>query len=201
MNNAAFLKSYLINPSELKQEWKHQLEYSKGFNFSKVDVYPLDFFTIYFQKLLTDLLDKLGPSKNIRLQIHDKNIVNAKYYLGNIHKDAARLIALTIPIIVNDFEPINFYDENIPVEPRNNQNERKKMGIAWRPASMGAANFNYPIEQRVHYSKKHPTLLNVNKFHNVRILNDELPRVLLQLSYDIDFDTFVSKNPTDWEVL
>ena len=43
------------------------------------------------------------------------------------------------------------------------------------------------------YSENHPTLMNVQNWHNVRVLDLAPPRVFIQMSYDIHFDDFVQQ--------
>ena len=48
--------------------------------------------------------------------------------------------------------------------------------------------------QIAQYSEMHPTLVNVNNYHNVRVLDVSEPRIFIQMSYDLTFDDFISKN-------
>lgn len=36
--------------------------------------------------------------------------------------------------------------------------------------------------------------MNVNNFHNVRVIDDSHTRIFVQMSYDITFDEFIAKD-------
>ena len=49
--------------------------------------------------------------------------------------------------------------------------------------------------QTSQYSTKHPTLINVHNHHNVRVIDKDIPRIFVQMSYDEHFDDIVKNNP------
>lgn len=182
MKNVALLKSYqLDNKETLEFRWNEQVQFKFGFNYIARNYVDLEFFTDYFQKVITDIANIAGPYKNIVIQCHDKLLHDEKWHLNVIHTDAERLTCITIPILCNDFETVNFYD-NDEVGVRGLSPNRKP-------------------KQRVTYSTKHPNLVNVSNLHNVRILDDINPRILLQLSYDVTFDDMISRNKDFWEIV
>lgn len=182
MNNFAILKTIRLDSSDiLEKEWNHQLTQCGNFSFKERNYVDYDFFTPYFKKQIDNISEVVGPYKNLVLQVHDKSLYDNKWYLNVIHKDAERKTCITIPVKINKFEPINFYDII------NNDTR--------------GANPNQKPSQRVIYSTEHPNLVNVNHFHNVRVIEDDSPRVLLQLSYDLEFEEIVSSNRECWEIL
>ena len=72
-------------------------------------------------------------------------------------------------------EPVNFYDDLADIPDRG-------VPITATP------------NQRGQYSDNHPTLMNVNNYHNVRVIDESQPRIFIQMSYDIPFDEFTKKN-------
>lgn len=182
MNNLAALKTVEIDEVELLNEWHNQIAHSHSFEWKHRNYVPISFFTEYFQSLLNQIIDEIGlEPKNILLQLHDKRLCDDKWYLKITHRDDDRLTCLTVPLVYSKLEPIRFYDDSyMPV--RGQDNKAKPVQTAC-------------------YSKIHPTLVNVNNLHNVRVVDDGDPRVLLQISYDTHFDKIISKNPDKWLVL
>jgi len=181
LNNIAILKPIELDPiTTIELEWDRQVAFNRGFNYDLRNYVEFDFFTLYFKNLIKNITTIVGLYKNILLQIHDKKLIDAKWYLSTIHKDAERLSCITIPLLYNMNEPVNFY--GLDELPRGASPNRKPT-------------------QRLNYSRKHPNLVNVNNYHNVRLLDDLSPRVLLQLSYDKHFDEIVYKNPDYWEIM
>jgi hypothetical protein len=182
MNNLAELLTVrLDDPSVIKNHWDDLVSNAHHIWDSRNYV-GLEFFNPYYKNLLTGIIDGIGlPYKNIVIQCHDKSLKDGKWYLTTTHRDDDRLTCMTIPIVYNLQEPINFYDNSITIPPRGKPNPYK------------------PIQTSV-YSSNYPTLVNVNNLHNVRVLQDSFSRILLQISYDYEFDEIVNKNPNIWNI-
>tara|TARA_R110002073_G_scaffold90887_1_gene214332 strand:- start:523 stop:813 length:291 start_codon:yes stop_codon:yes gene_type:complete len=45
------------------------------------------------------------------------------------------------------------------------------------------------------YSINYPTLMNVGNWHSIRTMSSEAPRIFIQMSFNIPFDTFVDNIP------
>lgn len=180
MNNIAELVGYKLDKPEIIQnEWKKLICEKHDFKFQARTYVNLDFFTHYFQNLINDISGKVGQYKNIVIQCHDKFLHDEKWHLNVIHKDAERLCCITVPIIYNQAETVNFY--------KTDGLDRGKSP-------------NRKADQRLAYSLIHPNLVNVSNYHNVRVLEDISPRILLQLSYDVKFDEIINKNSSLWVV-
>lgn len=174
-NNLAELLDICIDPIGLQVQWRNQIEYSQGFKWQERNYVEIEFFTSYFQILLETVNDLINEEpKNYVLQCHDKSLIDNKWYLNIAHKDDDRKTCITIPLIYSRMETINFYDDDADIPKRGKHITAKPSQIGW-------------------YSEKHPTLVNVNNYHNVRVLSTDEPRVLLQLSYDLTFEEIISK--------
>lgn len=183
MNNLAELLTVSIDSNELASNWYEQIKYSDSFVYDTRNYVPISFFNNYFQNLITTITDEMKIAyKNIILQVHDKSLVDGKYSLNITHKDADRISCLTVPLVYNKMEPIRFYDDSVVLPSRKQQ-------ITAKPEQVSA------------YSNKHPTLVNVNKLHNVRVINDDDPRILLQLSFDQKFDDIIKSQTSKWRIL
>jgi hypothetical protein len=182
MNNLAELTSVrLDDPTTIKNNWDNLVS-STSHVWDSRNYVGLGFFNEYYKKLLSDIIESVGvPYKNIVIQCHDKSLKDGKWYLTTTHRDDDRFTCVTIPIVYNLQEPINFYDDSIVVPPRGKPNTQK------------------PIQTSL-YSSKNPTLVNVSNLHNVRVIQDNFPRILLQISYDYKFDDIVSKKPNIWNI-
>jgi hypothetical protein len=177
-NNIAEIKDVSINIEELRTAWSEQLIFTGNYSWEPRNYVDLEFFTSYFQQLLSHIADLIDEKpKDYIIQIHDPNLVTNKWYLTDTHRDADRNTCITLPVYYNRMEPINFY---------NDVNEvpgfRKDKSIKANP------------NQIAQYSEMHPTLVNVNNYHNVRVLDVSEPRIFIQMSYDLTFDDFISKN-------
>ena len=182
MNNLAELICINIDSIEIEKEWD-QFVASSQHNWDTRNYVGIEFFNPYFKNLLTNIIQNVGlPFKNIVIQCHDKTLKDGKWYLTTTHRDEDRLSCITIPIKYNLQEPINFYSDTIVVPNRGKSNSQK------------------PI-QTSRYSTTHPTLVNVNNLHNVRVVADSYPRILLQVSYDIEFSDLIGKNPLIYKIL
>lgn len=174
-NNLAEILDIHINPDLLYLEWLKQIEYSHGYCWLERNYVEIEFFTSYFQILLETVNDLINEEpKNYVLQCHDKSLIDDKWYLNIAHKDDDRKTCITIPLIYSRMETINFYDDDADIPQRGKPITTKPSQVGW-------------------YSEKHPTLVNVNNYHNVRVLSTDEPRVLLQLSYDLTFEEIISK--------
>ena len=122
--------------------------------------------------------------KNYLIQVSDMHLFKHKKFLDIVHKDVDRQSCITIPIKYNIMEPIMFYDDIPDIQPE----EYRKLGKPW-PAK--------PV-QILNYSQKHPTLVNLQKLHSVRIIDNTSPRILFQLSYDIPYFDIIDINPSVW---
>ena len=188
-NNLAELTDIDIDVNVLQAEWAKQVVYQSGYDWQARNHVSFLFFTVYYQQLLLSIEDIIGEKpKNYIIQSCDptiisdtyarrpgpQSILSDKWYLNITHKDADRKTCISIPIYYNRMEPINFYDSiGIP----KNRGDHIKV----KPVQVGQ------------YSEDHPTLVNVNNYHNVRVL-DEGPRVFIQMGYDITFDELLSKD-------
>lgn len=181
MNNLAELITVNIDPAEVLNAWEEQ---KQRINFLPGDwrtEINIENFTDYYKNLLNQCIEeiKIKP-KNVLIQIHEEKLIQEKYYLTFTHTDIDRLTCLTIPIIYNKLEPIRFYDKNIKIPPRGQPITEK------------------PIQTSC-YSDNHPTLVNVNNPHNVRVIDKNYTRILLQLSFDEKFDDIVFSNSNIWK--
>jgi hypothetical protein len=182
MNNLAELTVVPLNTKEITNEWDSFIV-SKMHSWDTRNYVSIDFFSAYFQNMLNNILNAINiPYKNIVIQCHDKALKDGKWYLTTTHRDEDRMSCITIPIKYNLQEPINFYTDDILVPNRGKSNPQKPC-------------------QTSKYSINHPTLVNVNNLHNVRVIADSFPRILLQISYDTPFPTIIEKNPSIWKIL
>jgi hypothetical protein len=183
MNNLAELSAVTINRAEIETEWEKQVRLVPGYVWDNRNYVSESFFTDYFRNLLNTIVKEVGITpKNYVLQIHDKRLVDEKWYLNITHKDDDRLTCITIPILYNKLEPIRFYDDALTNLPRGKPTTEK------------------PVQTST-YSDLHPTLVNVNNWHNVRIIDQVAPRILLQLSYDETFDNIIGLNSSKWKII
>ena len=176
-NNLAELRSIDINLDVLQAEWTKQVTFASDHIWEPRNYVSYTFFTLYFQHLLLDIENILGEKpKDYIIQMHDpKLVINDKWYLNIAHKDADRKTCINIPIYYNHMEPVNFYDDLADIPDRG-------VPITATP------------NQRGQYSDNHPTLMNVNNYHNVRVIDESQPRIFIQMSYDLSFEDLVSKD-------
>jgi len=176
-NNLAELRSVDIDIGVLRTEWEAQVVYQFDHAWEARNYVSFEFFTAYYKQLLLDIENKIGETPlNYIIQMHDPKLITDKWYLNIAHKDADRLACITIPVYYNRMEPINFYDDVFEKMPEHGK------PITTRPNQVGQ------------YSECHPTLVNVNNYHNVRILDEVEPRIFIQMSYNIHFDDLIEKN-------
>jgi hypothetical protein len=204
-NNIAEIKDVSINIEELRTAWVEQVKFAGNYSYGQRNYVDLDWFIPYFQYLLLETEKALGiKPKNYIIQVadpallgkEDPNSTNVrrnatgeqgeqgsyryqdKYYLTIPHTDYDRASCVTFPITYNLMEPVNFWndlaDEDVP-------DRGKPMSI--KPS------------QTSQYSTKHPTLINVHNHHNVRVIDKDIPRIFVQMSYDEHFDDLVKNNP------
>jgi hypothetical protein len=193
-----------INIESLRAAWAEQLVFSGDFEWGKRNYVSLDFFTAYFQHLLLDIENVIGEeSKDYIIQLHDRSIpsyteelYNDKYYLDIIHKDEYRTSCVNIPIYYDKLEPVYFYDDE------NVQKKIVEHGAYTHDGlpriHLAQAGSKTPIRmipnQVGQYSENHPTIMNVQNWHNVRVIDLEPPRIFIQICYDIHFDEIVAKD-------
>ena len=170
-NNLAELKDVSINLESLRTAWTEQVIFAENYSWKPRNYVSYTFFTVYFQRLLLEIENMLGEKpKDYIIQMHDPSIViNDKWYLNITHKDADRNTCVNIPIYYNHMEPVNFYDningsidKDEPKWPNHHRLRPTKI-TSEKPNQIG------------YYSEKHPTLMNVNNFHNVRVLDEQQP--------------------------
>jgi hypothetical protein len=184
-SNLAELISVDIDTSILASEWQsYKDENRNSINwkfrvFLEYDVLP-DFLKSLADKIY-DIIKK--HPKNFILQVYDKELFDHKKFLDIVHKDVDRQTCITIPVLYNTIEPIVFYNDNPDIQPES----YKTLNKPWP---------DKPI-QKACYSKNHPTLVNLQTLHNVRIFDDS-PRILFQLSYDIGYASMIDENPSIW---
>ena len=176
INNLAELQDVSINIESLRESWEEQKILAGNYEWKERNYVDLTFFTVYFQHLLLDIENILGEKpKNYIIQMHDpSNVINDKWYLNIAHKDDDRKSCINIPVYYNRMEPVNFYDDLTDIPDRGKP-------ITATPNQIGQ------------YSDHHPTLMNVNNYHNVRVIDESQPRIFIQMSYDITFDEFIKK--------
>ena len=203
-NNLAELKDVSIKIESLRAAWAEQLVFSGDFEWGKRNYVELDFFTAYFQHLLVDIENVIGKKpKDYIIQLHDRSIpsytdtlYNDKFYLGIIHKDEYRTSCVNIPVYYDKMEPVHFYNDE-DVMKRIEEYEIYTHDGLPRIALMHTGGLKNPLgiipNQVGQYSENHPTLMNVQNWHNVRVMELAPPRIFIQMSYDIHFDEIVAK--------
>jgi hypothetical protein len=188
MDNVAELVHLPLDDEKvIHSEWQELLKQKADFNWGYRNYQPISFFSDYFKNLIKNISDLVDlPYKNILIQVHDNQIhtepMSPKETLTTVHKDIARLCCITVPIFYSDLEPIYFYDDDAAPKYRG-QPPIKKPNQSYR------------------YSKKYPTLVNVNNLHNVRVVKTDMPRILLQISYDVKFQSIVGHKPDIWTII
>jgi hypothetical protein len=184
MNNLAMLIPVDIDLSILKNEWIYQYQLIKDTKIKPNNVYKtLDIFTGFFKNLLEEIIEVVDlPPQDYMIQYHDINHNSKRNYLTGIHRDTYRKTCITLPIEVNEDEPICFYDE-VPLTQDRRLDQHTKPNL------------------ESSYSKQHPTLVNVSNLHNIRIINDMLPRILLQINYNYDFIDIIKHKKDIWEII
>ena len=189
LTNLAELTTITIDKHELQSAWNSFVdENSNQLDWGFRVMIDYNHLSYYFKNLLGSILEVVDAKpKNYMFQVFDKRLYDKKYQLNIVHKDVDRLSCITIPLTYNVMEPVMFYKDIPDINPE----EYKKTGRPWPEK---------PI-QIARYSDKHPTLVNVNNLHNVRVLEEISPRVLLQISFDCSFDNIIDKNPTIWRVI
>jgi hypothetical protein len=145
-----------------------------------------------------------NPSRLI-VQMHDVSLnVRGKTYLQIPHRDESRLSCISIPITYDLMEPVLFYvppKELLPyLELQESRNRRGNDHLHSRLTSdtSGIKSPKYTAltpDQIGKYSINHPTLMNVSNWHSVRTMSIDSPRIFIQMSFDIPFDTFVDNIP------
>ena len=187
MNNIAnLLPVVLDSPDVLQAQWEEQWQLLQDRKDLQARNYTdISEFTDYFQQLFTNILTAINlPYQRFIVQHHDYQHNNNKMsYVSQMHFDTERKCCITIPIFSQ--EPICFYND-VAAE---DFNSNRTLGKYKKPT------------QVCRYSSKHPSLVNVQNVHNVFITDVELPRVLLQISYDFTFDEIVKGNPSIFKVL
>jgi len=160
-----------------------------------------DFFTEYFQNLLLEIENVLGekPTQYI-IQLHDGSIpaftdelYQNKFEYKVIHKDEYRTSCVNIPVNYDKMEPVYFYsDETLYKLSTTKKPGESRLSFS-RPNGVTAPKVDPLPDQVGQYSENHPTLMNVQNWHNVRVMDLASPRVFIQTSYDIHFDEFIQK--------
>jgi hypothetical protein len=184
--NLAELLPVTINSRELTYQWENFLKDNiQNFVWDfRVFFQPKDLGD-YFKTLIeavTECIDEVP--KYYMLQVFDKRLYKHKEFLNVIHKDADRKSCITIPLAYNIMESVLFYHEIPGLKPE----EHRKTNKPWPEKPCQVAK----------YSDNHPTLVNVQNLHNVRVLDETSPRVLLQISYDKAFDDMITDNQSIW---
>jgi len=189
LHNLAELIPVDINCQELTTQWEMFLEnHINSINWDfRVFIQP-DILDDYFKNLLKCITDAVEEKpKYYMLQVFDTRLYKYKRFLNLAHKDVDRKSCITIPLSYNAMEAVLFYNDIPGLSPE----EHRKTNLPW------------PEEpcQVAEYSQNHPTLVNVQNLHNVRVLDETSPRVLLQLSFDSTFDMMISRNPSLWRII
>lgn len=184
MSNLAELTSISLDtPEVLDQEFKKLCDSQPNYNWHTRSYVYMHFFTDYWKDVVDKVLDEINlPYIDILFQTHHKELWDEKWYLTVTHTDVYRNSCITIPIYYDNMEPVNFYGPS--------ENDKYPVTASHNP--------NVPIQKSV-YSRKHPSLVNVQTRHNVRILNDSSPRILLQISYKHRYEDIIERNPSIWK--
>ena len=188
MNNIAEVKNVNIDLDVFRDEWEKQVIHAGAdFDWQPRTYVPLDWFTPFFQTYLLEAEEALQEKpKNYLLQVHDPDLCDDKWYLNISHIDELRHTCLTTPIHYSKMEPVCFYtDEAVGVA----ESEDGTAGSYVRGKPITAT-----PDQVAQYSEKHPTLLNVKHYHNVRLLDIKYKRIFIQMSFDKPFDEFIEKD-------
>lgn len=212
MNNIAEMITCNLDDSEiLYDRWKEQYLEFKDILHLERNLLSIEQFNGYFKSLLQDVIDQIGlPYTQLIVQYHDVGVNDDKLQLSYVHADTQRKSCITIPVVAK--EPVLFYDfspdhgykkidmtnnaqrtiENIKAstpEPVKPNFKSQKIGKIRKP------------NQVVTYSKKHPTLVNVSNLHSLFFMETKEPRILLQISYDIEFDEIIKNKPELFRVV
>ena len=200
MNNLAELTDISIDIEGLRIAWKEQVvKAGDSIDWTYRNYVEFSFFTEYFQKILIDIENVLGEKpKDYIIQVADPsmNIKDApKFYLNIPHKDANRNTCINLPIYYNRMEPVNFFDEEKIKKFLGKTTEPDATSLGYSSGPIATRHYlSIPPLQIGHYSSNHPTLMNVNNFHNVRVIDNSHKRIFVQMNYDTYFDEFVQKD-------
>ena len=186
-NNAAQLTTiHLEDQQVLKKEWLLLLDHFKDKiqsdpNFT--DKILIGEFTPYFQKLFHIIIEELTiETQYACIFYHDYLTYKTKVeHTSHIHMDTNREAAVSIPIETPD--PLLFY--NFDEKYLNN----KRLHSIKKP------------NQILNYEHNHPTLINTRNLHNVFVLDESLPRVLLQIHCYESFNSIYQRNQNKLRVL
>lgn len=206
-NNLAELLDVSINIESLRAAWAEQIVFAgDDYEWSKRNYVELDFFTAYFQHLLLDIQNVIGeePTQYI-IQLHDRSLpgysdslYNDKFYLNIIHKDEYRTSCVNIPVYYDKFEPVHFYDDEDVMEriiKHQSYTGDPTTSLSLRDPTNGIKTPLGIVPNQIgQYSENHPTIMNVQNWHNVRVMDLAPPRVFIQLSFDKHFDEIVAKD-------
>ncbi len=207
LNNLAELLDVSINIESLRAAWAEQVVFAgEDYEWSKRNYVELDFFTIYFQHLLLDIQNVIGeePTQYI-IQLHDRSLpgysdslYNDKFYLNIIHKDEYRTSCVNIPVYYDKFEPVHFYNDEDVIEriiTHKSHTGDPTASLSLRDPTNGVKTPLGIVPNQIgQYSENHPTIMNVQNWHNVRVMDLAPPRVFIQLSFDKHFDEIVAKD-------
>ena len=206
-NNLAELLDVSINIESLRAAWAEQVVFAgDDYEWGKRNYVDLDFFTPYFKHLLLDIENVVGeePTQYI-IQLHDRSLpgysdtlYNDKFYLNIIHKDEYRTSCINLPIYYDKFEPVHFYNDEDVIEriiKHQSYTGDPTTSLSLRDPTNGVKTPLGIVPNQIgQYSENHPTLMNVQNWHNVRVMDLAPPRVFIQMSYDIHFDEIVAKD-------
>jgi hypothetical protein len=187
-NNIAELLPITIDNSLLKSEYDSFIEGAKDISWDWRTYVYKEQLPKYFNQVTESIIELINVTpKNYLFQVYDPRVYKEKWYLNIVHKDDDRKTCITIPVSINDLEPVMFYRdiENVDFK------DYKKTNKAWPEKP----------EKICKYSVQHPNLVNVSKLHNVRVLDMSNPRVLFQLSFDESFQDIIKRNPDIWKVM
>jgi|694.fasta_scaffold17442_18 hypothetical protein len=185
--NLAELIPINIDPS-IKTEWDLLVDNNRSLEWDWRTFVGENVLGLYFKSLVDDIVKTINiEPKNILVQVFDPSLYNEKEYLKIVHRDVDRLSCITIPLKFHVMEPIMFY-EDIP-------------GLGYEQIKKEKRTWPEKPSQIANYSQNHPTLVNVNRLHNVRLLDLTSPRILFQLSFDESFDEIIHKNPDIWRII
>jgi hypothetical protein len=185
----AALLPVTIDKNRLQVEWDYL--YNTKISSEDYDwrIYPdIDYFPTYIKSLIEHISNTIDLTpKNYVLQLTTKLNIEDKDSLSIVHRDDDRKSCITIPIYYNQNETAMFYDDDPNINWRLFSKTRKQ----WP---------NKPVKL-ARYSNDHPTLVNVNQLHNVRIMDNTSQRMLLQMSFDESFQSIIDRNPDIWKII
>jgi hypothetical protein len=185
--NLAQLSAIKIDTGKFKKSWDDIKFNNPDIRWQTRTYITENILDEYTKSIVHEIFEKTKlDAKNMLIQVAGELIEdNEKNMLNIVHRDVDRKTCITIPLIYNLAEAIMFHADI------------DDYGMGFR------SNTSWPEKpiQISRYSSEHPTLVNVNRLHSVRLMDFKSPRVLLQLSFDESFQDIIDRNPDIWKVM